>query len=271
MAPIVSFALMAATIMGAMSAPVSTETASIKYTGFSKIYNDFSIRNACPDIKYSVNDAFAAVSAIQFGDADDGLSLCGKYVKINRADTPDEHFMYKIVDLCKHCDDNEIDLSESAIREMTNSDRVKVDWEIVDGDNEEDKKAKNSKLAVKKEIEDDNNDHEDHYKGHKGTTYHGRGTWFSDTMGSCGKRFSQEDMIVALNEAQMGKMWGSGSKCGAKIRVSVKGSSKSVVVRVVDTCPHHYCSHGQLDLSRAAFKEFAPMSKGILDLEWSFV
>ncbi|KAI7830605.1 RlpA-like double-psi beta-barrel-protein domain-containing protein-containing protein, partial [Gamsiella multidivaricata] len=97
----------------------------------------------------------------------------------------------------------------------------------------------------------------------------GRGTWFSDTTGSCGKKFSQKDMIVALNEAQMGRMRGKGSKCGQKIRVKTKGSSKSVVVKVVDTCPHRYCSHGQLDLSQGAFKKLAPMSKGVLNLEWS--
>jgi len=79
-------------------------------------------------------------------------------------------------------------------------------------------------------------------------------------------------MIVALNQAQMGAMWDRRSKCGSWIRVSVRGRpSRCVNVRVVDTCPHRYCSYGQLDLSQAAFKKFAPMSNGILDLVWSFV
>ncbi|OAQ34764.1 hypothetical protein K457DRAFT_41863, partial [Linnemannia elongata AG-77] len=106
---------------------------------------------------------------------------------------------------------------------------------------------------------------------HTSKVYRGRGTWFSDTTGSCGVRFSQDDMIVALNQDQMGAYSGSRSRCGDKIRVKAKGSSASVVVRVVDTCPSRYCSHGGLDLSRAAFKKFAPMSKGVLELEWSFV
>ncbi|KAH7050945.1 RlpA-like double-psi beta-barrel-protein domain-containing protein-containing protein, partial [Linnemannia elongata] len=89
--------------------------------------------------------------------------------------------------------------------------------------------------------------------------------------GSCGVDFSQDEMIVALNEAQQGEQRGPDSQCFKKIRVSVKGDPlNSVVVRVVDTCPHRYCSYGQLDLSQAAFKKFAPMSKGVLDLEWSF-
>ncbi|KAK3813997.1 MAG: hypothetical protein J3Q66DRAFT_263309, partial [Benniella sp.] len=77
-------------------------------------------------------------------------------------------------------------------------------------------------------------------------------------MGSCDHRFSQRDMIVALNQAQMGAMWGKRSKCGSWIRVSVRGRpSRYVNVRVVDTCPHRYCGYGQLDLSQAAFKKFA--------------
>lgn len=50
--------------------------------------------------------------------------------------------------------------------------------------------------------------------------YHGRGTWFSDDTGSCDIEFDQSDMIVAMNEDQMGALSGSGSKCGQKVRVS---------------------------------------------------
>ncbi|KAF8999734.1 hypothetical protein BGZ52_010394, partial [Haplosporangium bisporale] len=46
--------------------------------------------------------------------------------------------------------------------------------------------------------------------------YRGRGTWFSDDSGSCDIEFDQSDMIVAMNEDQMGALSGSGSKCGQK-------------------------------------------------------
>ncbi|KAG0023162.1 hypothetical protein BGZ80_010222 [Entomortierella chlamydospora] len=55
-----------------------------------------------------------------------------------------------------------------------------------------------------------------------------------------------------------------------RIRVKVRGSSRRFIVKIVDTCPHRFCSHGQLDSSQAAFKKFAPMFKGILDLELNF-
>ncbi|KAF9282325.1 hypothetical protein BGZ68_006060 [Mortierella alpina] len=108
----------------------------------------------------------------------------------------------------------------------------------------------------------------DNRSGNK--TFHGRGTWFNDTFGSCGIKFSQSDLIVALNEEQMGGS-GRGTRCGQRIRVTAKGSNASVVVRVVDTCPKKSCKFGMLDLSKAAFRRFAAESKGVLDLSWSFI
>ncbi|KAF9295630.1 hypothetical protein BGZ74_010714 [Mortierella antarctica] len=106
-------------------------------------------------------------------------------------------------------------------------------------------------------------------RGSSSGTYKGRGTWFSDTTGSCDIKFNQSDMIVALNQDQMGEINGSGSKCGQKVRVSYGG--KSQVLTIVDTCPFKYCNSGDLDLSQAAFKNFADMSVGQIQLEWSFV
>ncbi|KAG0037966.1 hypothetical protein BGZ82_001422 [Podila clonocystis] len=100
-------------------------------------------------------------------------------------------------------------------------------------------------------------------------SYKGRGTWFSDSTGSCDIKFDQSDMIVALNADQMGAINGSGSKCGQKVRVSYGG--KSQVLTIVDTCPSQYCDSGDLDLSQAAFKNFAAKDVGEIQLEWSFV
>ncbi|KAG0340548.1 hypothetical protein BG004_006358 [Podila humilis] len=101
-----------------------------------------------------------------------------------------------------------------------------------------------------------------------GKKYSGRGTWFSDTSGQCEHSFSQSDMIVAVNEAQMGN---GKSLCGKKLVVTAKGSSASVVVTVVDMCPSEYCDFGALDLSQGAFKKLADLDKGVLELSWSFL
>ncbi|KAF9343696.1 hypothetical protein BGX26_005344 [Mortierella sp. AD094] len=101
-----------------------------------------------------------------------------------------------------------------------------------------------------------------------GKTYSGRGTWYSDTTGQCEHSYSQSDMIVAVNQAQMG----TGTKlCGQKILVTAKGYDEQVVVTVVDMCPSAYCNFGDLDLSQAAFKTFASLGVGELQLNWSFV
>ncbi|KAF9947256.1 hypothetical protein BGZ72_010743 [Mortierella alpina] len=124
-------------------------------------------------------------------------------------------------------------------------------------------KKNNKKRGKKSETRPDNRS--------RGKTFHGRGTWFNDSFGSCGVKFSQSDLIVALNEEQMGGSAGKGARCGQRIRVTAKGSNASVVVRVVDTCPKASCKFGMLDLSKAAFRRFAPESKGVLELSWSFV
>ncbi|KAG0278655.1 hypothetical protein BGZ96_002289 [Linnemannia gamsii] len=61
--------------------------------------------------------------------------------------------------------------------------------------------------------------------------FSGRGTWFTGTLGSCGTPFDNNDMIVAMNEAQMGGT----SMCGKSVHITSGG--KTVTARVTDTCP----------------------------------
>ncbi|KAG0295626.1 hypothetical protein BGZ96_011336 [Linnemannia gamsii] len=104
--------------------------------------------------------------------------------------------------------------------------------------------------------------------GSGGSWYTGRATWYSDTHGQCEHNYSQSDMIVAVNEAQMG----NGKKiCGKKILVTEKGSNTQVVLTVVDMCPSQYCNFGDLDLSQGAFKKFAGLGVGVLKLTWQFI
>ncbi|KAI8606660.1 hypothetical protein EDD21DRAFT_360360 [Dissophora ornata] len=100
------------------------------------------------------------------------------------------------------------------------------------------------------------------------TPFTGRATWYSDTNGQCGHSYSQSDLIVAVNQAQMGT---GTSLCGKKILLTEKGSNVQVVVTVVDMCPSQFCSSGDLDLSQAAFKKFAGLGVGELQLQWGFM
>ncbi|KAF9928352.1 hypothetical protein FBU30_002433 [Linnemannia zychae] len=94
--------------------------------------------------------------------------------------------------------------------------------------------------------------------------FSGKGTWFTDSTGSCGVPFDTNDMIVAMNAAQMGGT----AQCGKTVKISYGG--KTTTAKVVDTCPSQYCSSGSLDLSQAAFQELAPLSVGVIDITWEF-
>ncbi|KAG0283641.1 hypothetical protein BGZ96_011964 [Linnemannia gamsii] len=269
MARFTTLFLMAASFVGVMAAPASSSSSSkgmaklnTQYKGYATYFDDK--RNACPGVKYSFNEPVAAINTALFGNKK-GTNVCGKYVKVSLRNKPSKTYTYKVVDICPECDKNSIDLSKVGMRQFSKKGIEAIHWELTNSPDKSSKpKPKPTKTtAVAKPTKTSVN--------HTSKVYRGRGTWFSDTTGSCGVRFSQDDMIVALNQAQMGAYYGSGSRCGDKIRVKAKGSSASVIVRVVDTCPSRYCNHGALDLSRAAFKKFAPMSKGVLELEWSFV
>ncbi|KAF9549013.1 hypothetical protein EC957_005005 [Mortierella hygrophila] len=249
MAPIVTFALLAASLLGAMSAPVSHDAKvgiaalHTKYACFSTIDTEPFHHSACGDIEHSSSHAVVAISAARFGNSKHKSSTCGKYVKINRPDSESTHYKYK-----KLTDDAEEDEDDY---DYTS----KPDWKPESEPESEPESKPESKPTGH----------------HTERNCRGRGTWFSDTRGSCEVDFSQEEVIIALSKAQWGEQRGPDYQCFKKVRVSVKGDpSNSVVARVVDTCPHHYCSYGQLGLSQVSFRNFAPILQGVF-LECSFV
>ncbi|GIK00309.1 hypothetical protein Aspvir_004331 [Aspergillus viridinutans] len=65
-----------------------------------------------------------------------------------------------------------------------------------------------------------------------------------------------------------GAAWDNAAECGAC--VSVTGpNGKTIKAMVVDQCPE--CEADHLDLFQNAFTELADISKGIIDITWSFV
>ncbi|KAF9144081.1 hypothetical protein BGX30_013878 [Mortierella sp. GBA39] len=98
-----------------------------------------------------------------------------------------------------------------------------------------------------------------------GGDFSGRGTWFTDSTGSCEVPFNTDDLIVAMNAEQMDGT----SQCGKSVKISFGG--KTVTAKVVDTCPSQFCSKGALDLSQAAFKQLAPLDVGVIKINWQFV
>ncbi|KAF9301214.1 hypothetical protein BGZ74_006974 [Mortierella antarctica] len=259
MSPLFSLVILIASLLSVLAAPSNSNAAvpGKRYSGWGTYFDDK--RNACPGMKYSFNEPIVAVNAHKFDK-----SLCGKYVRANLRGSSTKK-VYKIVDICRGCDKNSLDFSKSGLRQLTKSGMVRIDWEVL-------KSSKPTPTTTSTKTATKTKTTTKPTKTPSSKKYSGRGTWFSDTSGSCGQKFSQSDMIVALNRAQMGALYGKGSKCGQKVRVFAKGYPGKYVDAVIrDTCPSQYCSYGALDLSRAVFQKFAPLKKGVLQLEWQFL
>lgn len=92
----------------------------------------------------------------------------------------------------------------------------------------------------------------------------GHATYYDLTgPGSCSfdrPRESPDRMVAAVSGAD----YAHAAWCGACLAVA--GPLGDVVVRVVDQCPG--CRHGDLDLSREAFAQIAPLSAGRTKVTW---
>ncbi|HMG55663.1 MAG TPA: expansin EXLX1 family cellulose-binding protein [Kofleriaceae bacterium] len=89
----------------------------------------------------------------------------------------------------------------------------------------------------------------------------GEATYYDASgAGSCSFEASPDRMVAALN----GPDYAHAAWCGACLAVA--GPLGAVVVRVVDQCPR--CKHGDLDLSREAFAQVAPLSAGRTKIAW---
>jgi expansin (peptidoglycan-binding protein) len=90
----------------------------------------------------------------------------------------------------------------------------------------------------------------------------GEGTHYAaDGTGSCSFAASPgHRMVAAISSAD----YAHAAWCGACVEVT--GPNGDVVVRIVDRCPG--CKSGDLDLSREAFAEIAPISAGRIPISW---
>lgn len=119
------------------------------------------------------------------------------------------------------------------------------------------------------------NYHEQHARRHSGVAKrskadvglhkrfsNARFTFYAAGLGACGKTNSDNDFIVALNQAQ----YGSGSDCFKEITITANGKTHGATI--VDECPG--CPYGGLDMSKALFDFFAAESLGVITGSWDF-
>ncbi|HEU4731642.1 MAG TPA: expansin EXLX1 family cellulose-binding protein [Kofleriaceae bacterium] len=90
----------------------------------------------------------------------------------------------------------------------------------------------------------------------------GMATYYdADGTGSCSFEASPADrMVVAISRPD----YDHAAWCGACL--AVRGPAGAVIVRVVDVCPG--CKRGDLDLSRQAFAQIAPLAAGRVSVAW---
>ncbi|KAG0333969.1 hypothetical protein BG000_008754 [Podila horticola] len=280
-----------------ISSPVPSNASTPFMSISSLVYytNQPNTYLGCDNKTFTAWDNVLLMNSLQFGDISSSNTTCGEWVMVHNRENTHQKSLARVVGRCNECA-YDSSLTVSNLTDPINPlpvestpispyELVHIVWGLSDPPNNPEpttttlkpttsttlttatkttaspspKPTKTSKLAPPPSPKPTKP---------TGKKFSGRGTWYSDTTGQCEHRYSQSEMIVAVNEAQMG----SGKNlCGRKLLVTAKGSSASVIVTVVDMCPSKYCDFGDLDLSQGAFKKFAGLGKGILELSWSFV
>jgi len=97
-----------------------------------------------------------------------------------------------------------------------------------------------------------------------GKKHSGVATYYRATgKGNCSFEASDDLMVAAINTAD----YDEATLCGGFL--SVEGPSGKATVRVVDRCPG--CKKGDIDLSKQAFEQIAPLSAGRVPVSWQVV
>ncbi|XP_055351841.1 papain inhibitor-like [Paramacrobiotus metropolitanus] len=101
--------------------------------------------------------------------------------------------------------------------------------------------------------------------------FKGDATFYAPGLAACGKTNKESDLIVAVSHVEYGKHANPNKApvCGKCALVKADGTTKSVKVNVVDSCPG--CNSGSVELSPAAFKKLASVDKGRIQVTWDYV
>ncbi|KAI7879917.1 hypothetical protein K492DRAFT_130797 [Lichtheimia hyalospora FSU 10163] len=102
-----------------------------------------------------------------------------------------------------------------------------------------------------------------------GTQYDGIGTYYNTGVGSCGKKDTNDELVVAINKAQMGNGPNPNANPHCGKYVFIEGTDGETKAKIEDTCPT--CDSGSLDLSPTVFRAVCgDESKGKCDIHWKF-
>jgi len=99
-------------------------------------------------------------------------------------------------------------------------------------------------------------------------------TWFTQNgvAGACGTVHSDNDLIVAIDQALYGNSGEKSQYCGKQVEIyNESNPGPSVTAIVADDCPT--CDNAEsLDLSEQAFRDLAgDLSIGEVKISWKFL
>lgn len=96
---------------------------------------------------------------------------------------------------------------------------------------------------------------------HKRWNHTGRGTYYYPGYGACGYTNGNNDPVVAMSVQSFNTGW-----CGQWVYIYNPANGKGASAQIVDACES--CDTNSLDMSPGIFQQLAPLSEGVIQIEW---
>ncbi|KIM66800.1 hypothetical protein SCLCIDRAFT_255180 [Scleroderma citrinum Foug A] len=89
----------------------------------------------------------------------------------------------------------------------------------------------------------------------------GRGTWYHPGYGACGYQNGDNDAVVAMSIQSFNT-----AMCGQWVYIVDSATGQGVSAEIVDACES--CDTNSLDMSPEVFQQLAPLSVGVIQIDW---
>ncbi|KAL1862541.1 hypothetical protein Daus18300_008500 [Diaporthe australafricana] len=94
----------------------------------------------------------------------------------------------------------------------------------------------------------------------------GKMTYYSPSMGSCGKTNNDNDMVVAISTSMYGTTATPNASPMCSKSINIKCNGKTIKAAIKDKCMS--CGKNDIDVSPAVFKQCGALSAGVLTVTW---
>ncbi len=98
------------------------------------------------------------------------------------------------------------------------------------------------------------------------SNFTGQATFYTPTgLGNCSEAYPSSKMYGAMNRTQ----YNNSNSCGSYVEVTRIGTTKKVIVKILDQCPE--CPQGNIDLSKEAFLKLGTAVEGRIPITWKYI